>query len=309
MRRFLTLSAGLLGGAIPVLAQSVPPSFDATLTVTATAVEEPADGVPVAVDVLDAAAIAARQTLEAIDLLRTVARPRDRAHRLARQGGLAVHPRHQLEPHAGALERRRVERPLPRRLRLVDALDRRRARASRSCADPTRRSTARARWAASCRSSPRGGAAPGGRRPRSRRAATSSARRPGGGARPLGRLGADLAGHLRRGDGVVANDFYDGDEVSPRAPLDLGAGARLGALARRVASRDRHPLRLRRRADPRAPPALRRRPPWRSPSTGAAASGSVEASAGDDRDRPRRSPTPPTPSRRATPTRGASRGA
>ena len=52
-------------------------------------------------------------------------RPRARPGRLGRQGDLPVLARHQLEPHPGAVERHRAQRPLSRRLRLVDALDRR----------------------------------------------------------------------------------------------------------------------------------------------------------------------------------------
>ena len=42
----------------------------------------------------------------------------------------------------------------------------------------------------------------------------------------------DLTGHLRRGDGVLDNDFFDGDEATARLTFEPKAGVSLGLLAR-----------------------------------------------------------------------------
>ena len=234
MRRFLTLAAGLLGGAIPVLAQSVPPSFTATVTVTATAVEEPADGVPVAVDVLDATAIEARQTLDAVDLLRTIpglevvrtgspgkaaslfTRGTNSSHTLVLWNGVALN-----DPYLGGFDFSTLSTDGAARLEVV-----------------------RGPYSALYGSSAVGGVVQvvtgGGAAPRGRVRVEAGSDElfsaQASGRFRLGRLDADLAGHLRQGEGVVANDFYDGDELALALHYDLGSGARLGALARRVSA-------------------------------------------------------------------------
>jgi len=42
----------------------------------------------------------------------------------------------------------------------------------------------------------------------------------------------DLAGHVRRGDGELDNDFYDSDEIVARLDWEIGRGMSLGALVR-----------------------------------------------------------------------------
>ena len=51
-----------------------------------------------------------------------------------------------------------------------------------------------------------------------------------------GAFSLDAAGHLRRGEGEVDNDFYDAEEIDLAAGLDLGSAARLSLLVRGVGS-------------------------------------------------------------------------
>jgi vitamin B12 transporter len=46
------------------------------------------------------------------------------------------------------------------------------------------------------------------------------------------RLHLDLTGHLRRGDGELDNDFFDGEEATARLSFEPAPGASLGLLAR-----------------------------------------------------------------------------
>lgn len=74
MRTIAFLATGILGGAIPVLAQTTAsPTFQERLTITATATEEAAAGVPATVEVLGREEIEDRKSLFALELLRTVA--------------------------------------------------------------------------------------------------------------------------------------------------------------------------------------------------------------------------------------------
>ena len=175
---------------------------------------------------------------QAIDLLRTLPGLELVRAGSRRQGDLAVLARHQLEPHPGAVERHRAQRPLSRRLRLVDARRPTASNGSRSCVGLTRRSTARARSVVSCSSSP-GVAATGG--PISAWRASRAARTTTCGVESLPERDSALspstsAGHLRRGEGEVENDFYDGEEVDLALDGALGESARLGALLRWGAS-------------------------------------------------------------------------
>lgn len=236
MKRLLALAAGLLGGAIPAAAQSVSPSpsFAATVTVTATAVEEPADGVPVAVDVLDAAAIEQRQTLETVDLLRTIpgleivrtgspgkaaslfARGTNSSHTLVLWNGVALN-----DPYLGGFDFSTLSTDGALRLEVV-----------------------RGPYSALYGSSAvggvvqvvtgRGGAAGG--RVRLEAGSDELLSAQAAGRFDVGRLGVDATGHLRQGEGAVDNDSYDGDELALALDYELGSGARLGALVRRVSA-------------------------------------------------------------------------
>jgi vitamin B12 transporter len=240
MRRLLAFAAGLLGGAVPAVAQlppSVPPPFAAEITVTASAAEEPAGAVPVAVDVADRATIEARQADEAIDLLRTFAgveivrtgspgkaaslflRGTNSSHTLVLWNGVALN-----DPFAGGFDWSTLSTDGVERLELV-----------------------RGPFSALYGSSAVGGVvqlvtrAPAGNALRARLEAGSHELLRAGlaAARPLGssgRSGLDLAGHWRRGEGEVDNDFYDGDELAAGGRFALSPGARLGARLRRVES-------------------------------------------------------------------------
>ena len=171
MRPSLVVFAALLGGVTAASAQSTAPFADSiTITATATARE-------------DVGGRGYRRRRDGGRDRRPPGgpggrppahrpRPRARAGRLRRQGDLALLARHQLEPHPGAVERHRAQRSLSRRLRLVDALDRRR-RAHRGGARPVLGALRleRARWRRPAGDPPRrrgDGSAPRHGRPRGR---------------------------------------------------------------------------------------------------------------------------------------------
>ena len=162
-------------------------------------------------------------------------RARRRPVRIARQGDLALRARHQLQPHAACSGTASSST-----IRTLAASTGRRCRstassASRWCAGRTRRSTA---------SSAVGGVVQlvtrrdGERSFRSRAEGGSNdfARPASRAVSPAGRSRSTSAGHLRRGDGEVDNDFYDGEEIDLAAGLDLGSAARLSLLVRGVGS-------------------------------------------------------------------------
>lgn len=70
--RFTLLLAGLVGVTSPAFAQTAIPTYQDAVVVTATLTEEDEDEVPAAVTVIDAAEIEARQATEIAALLRTV---------------------------------------------------------------------------------------------------------------------------------------------------------------------------------------------------------------------------------------------
>ena len=126
--------------------------------------------------------------------------------------------------------------------------------------------------------------------------------------RRFGALAVDLSGHLRRGEGEVANDFYDGEEID----LALDGASRRCRDARRAGAlggeRRRHSLRLCR-------PAARRREQSFDDDLDRGAVRldrrplAPRRAGGDDRDRPRGAAIPTIRSRRAAPRPAATRPA
>ena len=234
MRLSLVVFAALLGGVSAAVAQSSA-QFTDSITVTATARPEQASEVAATVDVVTAEAIADRQAGEAIDLLRTLPGLRSSA-----PGRPARRPRCSRAAPTRATRWCCGTASSSTTLTSAASTGRRcrptASNGSRSCVGPTRRSMARARSAVSCRSSP-GVAA---------KETVSAARLEGGSnelppgwsrcRKEIRRASADLAGHLRRGEGEVDNDFYDGEEVDLALDGALGESARLGALLRWGAS-------------------------------------------------------------------------
>lgn len=233
MRRILALTAGLLGGAIPALTQPSPTPFHETLTVTATAEEEPASQVPVAVDVVAAEEIERRQSGFALDLLRTLpgldvaragspgkvaslfSRGTNSSHTLLLWNGVALN-----DPYLGGFDLSTLATDGVARLEVV-----------------------RGPYSALYGSSALGGVVQvltghPERGVRTRLEGGSKELRRAGAAAggTLGAVRLGASGHLRRGEGELVNDFYDADELALSLAADLNPGLTLGARLRRLES-------------------------------------------------------------------------
>lgn len=239
MRRFL-FAAALLAGGGPLLAQSAVASsattvgpFQASITVTATADAEPTDEVPATVSVIPAAEIADLQATDALPLLAAV--PGVATTRAGSPGKLAslflrgTNSSHVLylwngielnDPYLGGFDLSTLSTDGVERIEVArgpfSALYG--SAAVGGVVQVVTRRTGRQRTARlelGSNQLVRAGAAAGG---------------------DLGTVHAELAGHLRRGEGEVDNDFWDGDEIL--LALDVGSGSswRGGALLRAIRS-------------------------------------------------------------------------
>ncbi len=243
MRSFLVV-IGILGGVIPVLGQDAPPDtagstvveetvleetvLEETIVVTATLEKEKRTSLPTSVDVIGAAEIEARQSTSVADLIDTLpgmtivrsgspgavtslfTRGTESDHTLVLWNGIELN-----NPYFGGFN----WAFLP-----TDGVD--------------RIEVARGPF-----SSLYGGDALGGvvqvlsgglDGVGLRLEAGGNNYRRGGltaGAQ-LGPVRLDLAGHLRRGDGEVENDFYDGEDFMVRADWALRPNLSLGVIAR-----------------------------------------------------------------------------
>jgi len=233
------VAAGLLGGWSPLAAQTSdpgadttppPPAFAETVVVTATLAPAPVSEIPASVDVVDAREIAARGVDLVIDLLRTLpglaltqsgspgkvaslfTRGTSSAQTLVLLDGVVLN-----DPVLGAfdwsgeatdgLERVEVVRGPFSALWGSSAV----GGVVQLVTHRAERGEAAVRLEAGARDFRRVGLAAGA---------------------PFGRFDLDVAGHLRRGEGEVENDFFDSDEGRLRLGLDAGEGWRLGLLAR-----------------------------------------------------------------------------
>ncbi len=235
----LVAFAALLGGvtaAQPAFAQGSAP-FAQAITITATAAPERAAEVTAAVDVVAAAEISDRQAAQAIDLLRTIpglelvqagsagkatslfSRGTNSSHTLVLWNGIELN-----DPYLGGFDWSTLSTDGVLRLEVVrgpySALYGSSALGGvvqlvtrRGGGDGTQ--VGNARLEGGSNDLLRGGVAAGKR---------------------FGALAVDLSGHLRRGDGEIANDFYDGEEIDLALDAALGDAATLGALVRRAAS-------------------------------------------------------------------------
>lgn len=235
MRLFLL--AGILGGAIPVLAQSAQPSptpaptpvFDDAIVVTAAAVDEPQSRTPATVTVVGSAEIAVRQATEVGDLLRDVP-------------GIAI-ARSGSPGHATSLFTRGTEsnqtlvlwNGVPLNEPFLGGYD----WASLPTEGVDRVEVVRGPFSALYGSGALGGVV---------QVLTSSTDSTSahleGGERGYARAGLAaghtfgdfhlaLAAHLRRGQGELPNDRYDGEGVEGRGEWAFSPGATLGLLLRR----------------------------------------------------------------------------
>lgn len=236
MRPSLVVFAALLGGVTAASAQSPAPYAD-SITITATAQPERAAEVPATVDVVTAAEIADRRAVQAVDVLRTLpglelvqtgsagkatslfSRGTNSSHTLVLWNGIELN-----DPYLGGFDWSTLSTDGVERVEVV-----------------------RGPFSALYGSSALGGVV------------QLVTRRGGGGGTHLGTVGleggsndylrggvaagrrfgalaVDLSGHLRRGEGEVANDFYDGEEIALALDGALGESATLGALVRWGAS-------------------------------------------------------------------------
>lgn len=247
------LAAGILGGGMPVFAQNAVPVFDDSLVVTASADAEKRDEVPAAVTVIGAEEIESRQSTTLAEALATVP-------------GLAVvtagSPGQQTSVFLRGAESEQT-------LLLWNGIE---------LNDPFfgganwqfvgTDGVERVEVARGPFSSLYGSAAMGGV------VQVFTGSRQGGTARleggedgyfrtgvaagyALGTNGRlDATGHVRRGDGELANDFFDAEELVARALWDLRPGTSLGLLVRGNDSETGIPL-------SGGLPTLRRRVAWR----------------------------------------------
>jgi len=240
--RHLIASAILAAGTLPVLAQSTPAPastgspaapFRASITVTATTEPEPADRVPATVTVVDAAEIADRQAAEAIPLLRAVpglavtrggspgkvaslfTRGTNSSHTLFLWNGVTLN-----DPYLGGFDLSTLS---------IDGVE--------------RLEVARGPFSALYGSSAVGGVVQvitrgGGRELGARLEGGSNEHRLGALAAgaPLGELDLHLAGHARRGEGEVANDSWEGEELALALAAGRDTSWRVGLRARVLAS-------------------------------------------------------------------------
>jgi len=238
MKRFASvLAAGLLGGWSPLAAQPSPPptaTVDASLVVTASLDPEERRETTAAVEVIDRREIELRQSERAVDLLRTV--PGVATVESGSPGKVASFFLRGAASNQTLVLWNGVELNDP----AFGAYD----GSTLATEGIERIEVARGPFSAVWGSSAVGGViqllterrGPSALQARVE-AGSHALRRAGVSARRAGeRSMLGFAGHLRRGDGELANDFFDGDEEDLDVELFPGAASRVGILARRVAS-------------------------------------------------------------------------
>ncbi len=239
MRPSLVVFAALLGGvtaATPAVPQSSAPFAD-SITITATATPEKTSEVTATVDVISAEELADRAAVQAIDLLRTLpglelvqagsagkatslfSRGTNSSHTLVLWNGIELN-----DPYLGGFDWSTLSTDGVERIEVV-----------------------RGPFSALYGSGALGGVVQlVTRRGGGDGAHFGDARLEGGsnnylrggvaGGRRFGAFAVDLFGHLRRGEGEIANDFYNGEELDLALDGALGDSATLGALVRWAAS-------------------------------------------------------------------------
>jgi vitamin B12 transporter len=227
MRRLL-VCAGILGGAIPVLAQSPPQAFTETVVVTASLPESKPAELPASVSVVAAAELSARQTTEVLSVLGTLpglattqlgspgktaslfVRGANSNHTLVLWNGIPLN-----DPYFGGFDWANLP---------AEGLD--------------RVEVVRGPFSALWGSDAMGGVINVITR---RRPGFGASLEGGGGgyhrASIEGGVGRDSlavtgSAHSRRGDGEVDNDFFDSDDAALRAAWTLAPGRELGLLLR-----------------------------------------------------------------------------
>lgn len=238
--RAILIAAGILGGAVPALAlaaqvtsanqpSAAPDSaFDESIVVTATLEDEEGDEVPATVTVIDKKEIDDRQESSVADLLRTVpgvavsrsgspgkatsvfVRGANSSHTLVLWNGVRLN-----DPFFGGFDWSFLPTEGVSRVEVV-----------RGPFSSLYGSDAIGGVVQVLTASEPGATVTfeGGSRDYLRGAAAAGFE--------AGDVHVDLAGHVRRGEGRVDNDFFDGEEATARALWTLHPGASLGLVAR-----------------------------------------------------------------------------
>lgn len=229
--RAILLAAGILGGAMPSPAQTpngAPPAFDESILVTATLEAEDPEEVPASVTLIDRDEIEDRQATGVAELLRTVPgvdvarsgspgkvtstfiRGANSNHTLVLWNGVRLN-----DPFFGGFDWAFLPTEGVSRVEVVrgpfSALY-----GSQAIGGVVQVVTA-----------PAPGARvrlEGGSRDHLRGSASAAIR--------TGPVLLEAAGHVRRGDGVLDNDFFDGEEGTVRAAWQVSPGASVGLVAR-----------------------------------------------------------------------------
>lgn len=231
MRQFL-LIAGLLGGGVPVLAQSDPeapfPKFEETVVVSATLDSEEREDVPASVTVLDRQEIEDRQAVDLPELLSTVpglsvvqagspgqqtsvfTRGVESYHTLLLWNGIPLN-----DPYFGAVNWQFVSLEGVERVEVV-----------RGPFSALYGSNAVGGVVQVFTGARQGGSLSleGGENGYARGGLAAGA--------DLGSVRLDVTGHVRRGEGELENDFFDGEEAVARALWTVSPGVSVGVLAR-----------------------------------------------------------------------------
>lgn len=233
MRAFL-FAAGILGGLMPALAASgqstepPPPRYDESIVVTATLEDEEGDDVPATVTVVDREEIEERQETSVAGLLRTVPgvdvsrsgspgkvssvfiRGASSNHTLVLWNGIELN-----DPFFGGFDWSFLSTEAVERVEVV-----------RGPFSTLYGSQAIGGVVQVLTGAPPGArlSVEGGSDDYLRGAASAGFER--------GDLRLDVAGHVRRGDGRLENDSFDGEEVTARALWTLRPGTSVGLVAR-----------------------------------------------------------------------------
>lgn len=229
--RAILITAGILGGAMPSPAQppnSVPPVFDESILVSATLEEEAPEEVPASVTLIDRDEIEDRQATGVAELLRTV--PGVDVARSGSPGKVtSVFVRGANSNHTLVLWNG---------VRLNDPFFGGFDWAFLPAEGVSRVEVARGPFSALYGSEAIGGvvqvvtAAAPGARVRLEGGSRDFLRGSASAATRTGPVRLEAAGHVRRGEGVLDNDDFDGEEGTVRAVWEVGRSASLGVVAR-----------------------------------------------------------------------------
>lgn len=231
--RAILIAAGILGGMVPALAQPAEPEdprppIEESIVVTATLEDEESEDVPATVTVVEREEIEARQATSVAELLRTV--PGVSVSRSGSPGkATSVFVRGANSNHTLVLWNG---------VRLNDPFFGGYDWSFLPTDGVSRVEVARGPFSALYGSQALGGvvqvltASEPGARVSVEGGSRDYLRGSASGGFEMGNVRVDVAGHTRRGEGRLENDFFDGEEATARALWSLRPGASVGVVAR-----------------------------------------------------------------------------